>query len=337
MAEKKYYWLKLKNDFFSSREMKKLRRIAGGDTYTIIYLKLQLLSLQSDGRLYFDGIEDTFAEELALTIDEDADNVQATLVFLQKCKLAELVSESEMLLTEVPSMIGGECDSAARVRKFREAKKAEALPCNGKALQCNNVVTECNEHDAQRNTDIEIEIDKEIETETEREKEKDTEIEREVLPFRPSSPQSRARGDARKEDGGKEGGRGGGNGKNARSPVIVKIEQGIKERIEYSALVANNAADKPIIDGIVGILLEAEVCGQGNVVISGIPYPADFVRQRLGSLGYEHVDFVLAGYKDNIGAVRDARRYLLTLLFNAPLALSADVEKFAYGLCQARA
>ena len=36
---KKYYWLKLKDDFFNSREIKKLRRIAGGDTYTIIYLK----------------------------------------------------------------------------------------------------------------------------------------------------------------------------------------------------------------------------------------------------------------------------------------------------------
>ena len=45
---KKYYWLKLKNDFFTSKEMKKLRKIAGGDTYTIIYLKLQLLSLQNE-------------------------------------------------------------------------------------------------------------------------------------------------------------------------------------------------------------------------------------------------------------------------------------------------
>ena len=45
--DKKYYWLKLKDDFFRDKKMKKLRNIAGGDTYTIIYLKMQLLSLKN--------------------------------------------------------------------------------------------------------------------------------------------------------------------------------------------------------------------------------------------------------------------------------------------------
>ena len=43
MAEKKYYWLKLKEGFFEQKIIKKLRKIAGGDTYVIIYLKMQLL------------------------------------------------------------------------------------------------------------------------------------------------------------------------------------------------------------------------------------------------------------------------------------------------------
>ena len=68
MARKKYYWLKLKNDFFRQKEIKKLRQIAGGDTYVIIYLKMQLLSLQNNGRLFFEGYEDTFANELALEL-----------------------------------------------------------------------------------------------------------------------------------------------------------------------------------------------------------------------------------------------------------------------------
>ena len=41
MANKKFFWLKLKEDFFRDKRIKKLRKIAGGDTYTIIYLKLQ--------------------------------------------------------------------------------------------------------------------------------------------------------------------------------------------------------------------------------------------------------------------------------------------------------
>lgn len=67
---KKYYWLRLKDDWFNSKVIKKLRKIAGGDTYTIIYLKMQLLSLKNEGKLYYEGVEDSFEEELALDLDE---------------------------------------------------------------------------------------------------------------------------------------------------------------------------------------------------------------------------------------------------------------------------
>lgn len=45
---KRYYWLKLPDDFFRQKPIKKLRRIAGGDTYTIIYLKMLLVSLKNE-------------------------------------------------------------------------------------------------------------------------------------------------------------------------------------------------------------------------------------------------------------------------------------------------
>ncbi len=51
MAEpKRYFWLKLHKDFFQRKEIKRLRKIAGGDTYTIIYLKMLLRSIMSDGK-----------------------------------------------------------------------------------------------------------------------------------------------------------------------------------------------------------------------------------------------------------------------------------------------
>jgi len=46
---KRYYWLKLKEDFFADIRMKRLRKISAGGTYTIIYLKLLLLSLRDEG------------------------------------------------------------------------------------------------------------------------------------------------------------------------------------------------------------------------------------------------------------------------------------------------
>ena len=80
---KKYYWLRLKNNFFQQKEIKKLRKIAGGDTYTIIYLKLQLLSINNNGVLIFERTESSLIEQLALEIDEDVENINITLAFLR--------------------------------------------------------------------------------------------------------------------------------------------------------------------------------------------------------------------------------------------------------------
>ena len=120
---KKYYWLKLRRDFFTQPRIKKLRRIAGGDTYTVIYLKLQLLSLETEGRLVIEGIEDDYIDELALTIDEDVDNVRFTVLFLIQQGLLEEISETEFLLPEAAQAMGSETAGAERVRRHRALKE----------------------------------------------------------------------------------------------------------------------------------------------------------------------------------------------------------------------
>jgi predicted phage replisome organizer len=159
---KKYYWLKLKDDWFNSKVIKKLRKIAGGDTYTVIYLKLLLLSLRSEGKLYYEGIEDSFEEELALDLDEEFEDVSVTVAFLRKCGLMEVTDANEYFLTEIPASIGCESESAERVRKHRYIKNKKLL--EEKTLQCNAAVTDCNGGETTCNTEIEIEkeIEKEI-------------------------------------------------------------------------------------------------------------------------------------------------------------------------------
>jgi predicted phage replisome organizer len=150
---KKYYWLKLKDDFFRDKKIKKLRKIAGGDTFTIIYLKMQLLSLKNDGALIFEGVEENFAEEVALDIDEDVDNVKVTMAFLMSNGLIEETEQDHFVMTETIKCIGSESASAERVRKHREIKKEkeEQLKLEApKMLQCNTEVTTCN-------TEIDIE------------------------------------------------------------------------------------------------------------------------------------------------------------------------------------
>lgn len=95
---KRYYWLKLPDGFFRQKAIKKLRKIAGGDTYTIIYLKMLLVAMKQDGRLYFEGVEATFYDELALDLDEEVENVRVTVMFLIQQDLMQLIDETEYSL-----------------------------------------------------------------------------------------------------------------------------------------------------------------------------------------------------------------------------------------------
>lgn len=154
---KKYYWLKLKDDFFRDKRIKKLRKIAGGDTYTVIYLKMQLLSIKNNGVLIYEGVEDTFAEELALELDEDTENVKVTLLFLLNNGLLEETANNQFLMIETIQCIGSESASAERVRKHRESKKVKALQCNTNVIESN---TE-KEREKEQEIDIELEEEKE--------------------------------------------------------------------------------------------------------------------------------------------------------------------------------
>lgn len=191
---KKYYWLKLPKDWFTSRTIKRLRKIAGGDTYTIIYLKMLLMSLADDGKLYYEGIDETFEEELALDLDEEVDNVKMTVAFLIKCGLLEKNGDFEYELPEVETMVGSSDSiehkrelNAERQRRFRGKNKTENIidsVTNNATVTQNSVtnnaivngsVTNNAKVTRYRNTEIEIEKENRV---RDREREDKKEIEK---------------------------------------------------------------------------------------------------------------------------------------------------------------
>lgn len=135
MAENRYYWLRLHEDFFDSKRIKKLRKIAGGDTYTIIYLKMQLMAIKRDGILEYTGLEDSFAKELALDLDEDPENVAVTINYLMSCGLLEMSNDREFFVPYAVLNTGSEGSSAKRMRELRERQKELG------ASQCDDGVT----------------------------------------------------------------------------------------------------------------------------------------------------------------------------------------------------
>ena len=149
---KRYFWLKLDRHFFNNARIKKLRRLAGGDTYTIIYLKLLLLSIEFNGLLIYEGIEETFEKEMALKLEEDEENVVVTINYLKIQGLLE-ERDGDGFLPEAASSIGSETKSNV----YKKARKALV----------GNIPTQIQPPSNQIPTDIEIEedIDKEKEIE----------------------------------------------------------------------------------------------------------------------------------------------------------------------------
>lgn len=122
---KKFYWLKLEHKFFNQKTIKALREMERGSTYIIVYLKMLTYSLENNNKIYFDHVKDSFVEEIAMSIDEDSKDVEATLKFLEKVNLIQYVSDDELEFLQLEELTGKEGESAARMRKSRQRAKED--------------------------------------------------------------------------------------------------------------------------------------------------------------------------------------------------------------------
>lgn len=173
---RRLYWLKMRDDFFGRLEIKRLRKMPGGDTLVLIYERLLLLSLKTDGILIFHGYEQDLAEELALDLDEEIDSVRAVLIYMQAHDLIHEIEPNQYQLAGVLEMTGSESDSAERVRRYRErrAELPETVQSSGEPLQTGVTNARSNGEPLQSNIEKEKrekkqEIETEPETETEAE------------------------------------------------------------------------------------------------------------------------------------------------------------------------
>ncbi len=109
----------------------------------------------------------------------------------------------------------------------------------------------------------------------------------------------------------------------------------IKENIEYDILVINNPLEKVRIDEIVELLTETVCTSKEYLTIAGDDYPAALVKSKLLKLDSEHIDYVLDSLKKNTSEVRNIKKYMLAVLFNAPSTIdsfySAQVNHDLYG------
>ena len=130
MAEqKRYYWLKLRKDFFQSQQIRILEGMPNGKEYAYFLLKLMAESISAEGKLRLTDTIPYSEEMLAALTNTNVDIVRAAVQAFQALGLVQLMDDGTYYMTEVEKMIGSAADNdnAERQRRFKERKKAEAL------------------------------------------------------------------------------------------------------------------------------------------------------------------------------------------------------------------
>lgn len=109
----------------------------------------------------------------------------------------------------------------------------------------------------------------------------------------------------------------------------------IKENIDYDILVVNNKFDVARIDEIVELMTETVCTSKEYLTIAGDEYPAALVKSKFLKIDAGHIEYVIESLKNNTTDVRNIKKYLLAVLFNAPSTIdsyySARVNHDMYG------
>lgn len=169
MSSKRYYWIKLKTNFFNQDEIDFLLSQKNGCEYVVLYQMLCLNTANTNGKL-----ENRIGEMIVpYDVDKivrdtkyfDYDTVVVALELYKKLGLIYLNENGCLMIANYDEMVGSETSSAKRVREWRAKQETQ------KALQCNNDVTN-NVIQENRDKSLDIrdkdikDIDKEINTPT---------------------------------------------------------------------------------------------------------------------------------------------------------------------------
>ena len=119
---KKYYWLRLKEDFFDSKHIRYLRSQPDGDKMTIVYLQLQLKSMKTVGVLKYDKLLPSCNEEIAFDLGEPLELINNTISLLKKLNLVEELDDQSLYLSAVKDVVGSETIAAESMKKMRSEK-----------------------------------------------------------------------------------------------------------------------------------------------------------------------------------------------------------------------
>ena len=162
MAEKdkKYYWLKLKNDFFKRHDIKIIEDMPNGKDYILFYLKLLVESVGHEGELRFSETIPYNENMLSTITNTNIDIVRSAIKLFTELALMEIFDDGTIYLQEVQKMIGHETYWAGKKREQKLKNPMNSLKV-GKSPTQVQLVQQKSKQEIEKEIDIELEIEKE--------------------------------------------------------------------------------------------------------------------------------------------------------------------------------
>ena len=157
---KKYYYLKLKENFYDSEQMIILQNMQDGYLYSDILMKLYLRSLKTNGKLMFNNLIPYTPSVLAQVVRHQVGTVEKALDLFQQLGLIEILENGAIYMLDIQNFIGKSSTEADRIRNYRQEIKQEQIEC-----------TNVQEMYDKSTPEIELEIEKELEKDIDIEKE----------------------------------------------------------------------------------------------------------------------------------------------------------------------
>lgn len=120
--EKKYYWLKLKRDFFKRHDIRIIEEMPNGKDYILFYLKLLLESIDHEGALRFSDTVPYNEQMLSVITNTNVDTVRSAMKMFTELGMVDIFDDQTIYMNEVQKIIGSETKWAAK-KRIQRAKR----------------------------------------------------------------------------------------------------------------------------------------------------------------------------------------------------------------------
>ena len=163
----KYYYIKLKDNYFDQDNIKVLESMKNGHTYSLIIIKMYLKASKTAGQLMMTQripYDPSNIDTLASVLGHDVDHVKESIRLGVQLDLIKIIDGREIWMTEIQNMIGQSSTEADRVRLYRKELDAKALP-KSKDVQMYDKCTPEIEKEREIKKELKIDIYSEVCTE----------------------------------------------------------------------------------------------------------------------------------------------------------------------------